>query len=199
MHRLGRQPVTRHGKRPDVAQPRRLMRPGTPGRWIRLRPRVRGTDGSGLATRDNPQRDCIREIPWKRLISGAIQRICVDIPGAIRGIFGFMKRGAGGGPRIEPVGFNGIPQCGVGSCQIFRFGNKSASHHRISKSFMQSPRDNPQKAPNKNDFRRRCQRPTDRSRLQRQIKRTECRVLWCSGCHGHGKRAFEKPILRPQR
>ena len=31
------------------------MRPGTPGRWIRLRPRVRGTDGSGLATRENPQ------------------------------------------------------------------------------------------------------------------------------------------------
>jgi hypothetical protein len=31
------------------------MRPGTSGRWIRLRPRVRGTDGSGLETGDNPQ------------------------------------------------------------------------------------------------------------------------------------------------
>jgi hypothetical protein len=42
-------------KGPDAAQPRRPMRPGTSGRWIRLRPRVRGIDGSGLATTDNPQ------------------------------------------------------------------------------------------------------------------------------------------------
>ena len=44
------------GEHPSVRQqPRRFMRPGTPGRWIRLRPRVRGTDGSGLATGDDPQ------------------------------------------------------------------------------------------------------------------------------------------------
>ena len=54
-------------------------------------------------------------------------------------MFEFMKRRAGGWPRIETVGFNEIPQCGIGGCQIFRFGNKSASYHRISKSFVQSP------------------------------------------------------------
>ncbi len=36
-------------------QSRRFMRPGTSDRWIRLRPRARGTDGSGLATRDSAQ------------------------------------------------------------------------------------------------------------------------------------------------
>ena len=32
-----------------------------------------------------------------------------------------------------------------------------------------------------------------------RFKRTRCRVLSCSGCHGEGKRAFEKPILRVAR
>ena len=41
-------------KGPDAAQPRQFKRPGDTGRWGRLRPRVRGTDGSGLATTVNP-------------------------------------------------------------------------------------------------------------------------------------------------
>ena len=52
---LARQPVARRCKRPDAAQPRQFRRPGEQGRWDRLRPRVRGTDGGGLETRDNPQ------------------------------------------------------------------------------------------------------------------------------------------------
>jgi len=47
--------VARRFKRPDAAQLRQFKRPGTSGRWSRLRLRVRGTDGSSLATRDNPQ------------------------------------------------------------------------------------------------------------------------------------------------
>ena len=39
-----------------AAQPRRCMRPGTSGRWVRLRPRVRGTDGSGLAAKGTRRR-----------------------------------------------------------------------------------------------------------------------------------------------
>ena len=46
---------TTSAMRPDAAQPRQFRRPGEQGRWDRLRPRVRGTDGGGLETRDNPQ------------------------------------------------------------------------------------------------------------------------------------------------
>lgn len=50
-----RQPEARRCKRPDVAQPRQFRRTVEPGRWGWLRPSVRGTDGSELATRDNPR------------------------------------------------------------------------------------------------------------------------------------------------
>ena len=41
-------------------------------------------------------------------------------------------------------------------------------------------RDNPQEAPKKDEFRRRCQRPTDRSRLRRQIqaRQVSCSVVF---------------------
>lgn len=39
----------------------------------------------------------------------------------------------------------------------------------------------PYKTPESNDFRRRCQRPTDHSRLRRQIKRTKCRLCRVRG------------------
>jgi len=44
------------------------MRPGDQGRWIRLRPSVRGTDRSGIQSRDNPQ-----QAPKKdEIFSGAV-------------------------------------------------------------------------------------------------------------------------------
>ena len=56
-------------------------------------------------------------------------------------------------------------------------------------------RDYPQTAAAKDNFWRRCQRPTDRSRASEDtFKRTKRRALSRSGCHGEGKRAFEKPI-----
>ena len=53
-------------------------------------------------------------------------------------------------------------------------------------------RDSPQTAPEKDDFRLRCQSSTDLSDLQRP---TQARRTPCSGCHGGGKRAFENTIL----
>ena len=42
-------------RQPDAAERLPFRRPGTPGRWSRPRPSVFGTDGSRLATSDNPQ------------------------------------------------------------------------------------------------------------------------------------------------
>ena len=56
-------------------------------------------------------------------------------------------------------------------------------------------RDNPQAAPEKDDFRQRCQSSTALSHLQRP---THTRRGPCSRRHGEGKRAFENPILQPR-
>ena len=53
-------------------------------------------------------------------------------------------------------------------------------------------RDNPQEAPKKDEFRRRCQRPTDRGRLRRQIqaRQVSCSVVF-RGAMGKEKGRLE--------
>ena len=52
-------------------------------------------------------------------------------------------------------------------------------------------------APEKDAFRLRCQRSTDRAAFKDRFKRSRAPCSAVLGCHGDGKRAFEKPFLRP--
>ena len=71
------------------------MRPATSGRWIQLRPRVRGTDGSGPETRDNRSKR-----PRRTIFGGAVkaQQSCATfkdrntrVEGRVRGAMGKKK------------------------------------------------------------------------------------------------------------
>lgn len=65
VHRLVNRLAAGRCKGHDAAQARRFIRPGTSACWIRLRPRLRGADGRGLATRKRlrPRRIHRRRLP----------------------------------------------------------------------------------------------------------------------------------------